>query len=182
MAARVFMCVRYVAAARMDLLPLDEDYYQHKLSQCFDRADNITDSKYFCSGSGRISPPPITLRDIIAARQRIAPWLSPTPVGHYPLLDQLVGRDVRVLVKHENHNPVNSFKVRNELAALTALALNFAARGVAAASTGNPAQGVAFAGNKPGVSVTLCVPCGNNLKKNAAIRASRAALLAIGAR
>ena len=182
MAARVFMPVRYVAAARMDLLLLDDDYYQHELSQCFDRADIIADSKYFCSGSGMISPPPITLRDIIAARQRIAPWLSPTPVCHYPLPDQLVGRDVRVLVKHENHNPVNSFKARNGLAALPALALNFAARGAVAASTGNHAKGVAFAGNKPGVSVTLCVPCGNNLKKNAAIRASRATLVAIGAR
>lgn len=95
-----------------------------------------------------ISPPPITLHDIIAARQRIAPWLSPPPVRHYPLLDQLVGRDVRVLVRQENHNPVNSHKVRNELAALKALALDFAARGVAAASIGNHAQGVAFAGNK----------------------------------
>ena len=132
----------------MDLLPLDEDYYQHELSQCFDRADDITDPKYFCSGSGMITPPPITLRDIIAARQRIAPWLSPTPSCHYPLLDQLVGRDVGVLVRQENHNPVNSHKVRNGLAALKALALNFAARGVAVASTGNHAQGVAFAGNK----------------------------------
>ena len=125
--------------------------------------------------------PNITLDDIVAARQRIAPWLSPTPVRHYPLLDELVGHGVRVLVKHENHNPVNSFKVRNGLAALTALPLDVAARGVAAASTGNHGQGVAFAGHQLGVPVTICVPRGNNPEKNAAIRALGATLVEIGA-
>ncbi len=122
----------------------------------------------------------ITLDDIVAARQRIAPWLSPTPFRHYPLLDELVGHGIRVLVKHENHNPVNSFKVRNGLAAVTALPMDVAARGVIAASTGNHGQGVAFAGNKLGVPVTICVPVGNNPEKNAAIRALGATLIETG--
>ncbi|MEP6836128.1 MAG: threonine/serine dehydratase [Gemmatimonas sp.] len=123
----------------------------------------------------------LTLTDIIAARERIAPWLNPTPVRHYPLLDKLVGHGIRVLVKHENHHPVNSFKVRNGLAAVTGLPLNLAARGVAAASTGNHGQGVAFAGNKMGIPVTICVPVGNNPEKNEAIRALGARLVEQGA-
>ncbi|MGV3708797.1 MAG: threonine ammonia-lyase [Gemmatimonas sp.] len=122
----------------------------------------------------------LTLEDITAARLRITPWLAPTPVRHYPLLDALVGHGIRVLVKHENHNPVNSFKVRNGLSAVTALAPEVAARGVAAASTGNHGQGVAFAGHMLGIPVTICVPRNNNPEKNAAIRALGATLIEAG--
>ena len=41
---------------------------------------------------------------------RIAPYLQPTPLYHYPALDALTG--ARVRVKHENHQPVGAFKVR----------------------------------------------------------------------
>lgn len=124
---------------------------------------------------------PISWDDVVAARQRLAPFLEASPLRHYPLLDELVGHGVRVLVKHENHLPVNTFKVRNGLSALTALPLEVAARGVAAASTGNHGQGVAYAGQKLGVPVTICVPVGNNPEKNASIRALGATLVESGA-
>ncbi|MEO7996390.1 MAG: threonine/serine dehydratase [Gemmatimonadaceae bacterium] len=122
----------------------------------------------------------ITVDDVHAARVRLAPYLQPSPVRHYPLLDEIVGHGIRVLVKHENHNPVNSFKVRNGLSAVTALEPDVAARGVIAASTGNHGQGVAFAGHQLGVPVTICVPIGNNPEKNAAIRALGATLVETG--
>jgi threonine dehydratase len=122
----------------------------------------------------------ITIDDVIAARLRLAPYLSPSPVRHYRLLDELVGHGIRVLVKHENHLPVNSFKVRNGLSALTALPLDTAARGVIAASTGNHGQGLAYAGMKLGVPVTICVPERNNAEKNASIRALGATLVETG--
>lgn len=124
---------------------------------------------------------PISWDDVVAARQRLAPYLEPSPLRHYPLLDEIVGHDIRVLVKHENHLPINAFKVRNGLSALTALPLDVAARGVAAASTGNHGQGVAYAGQKLGVPVTICVPEGNNPEKNASIRALGATLVESGA-
>lgn len=123
----------------------------------------------------------ITLADVLAARARIAPYLQPSPLRHYPLLDALVGYGIRVLVKHENHLPVNSFKIRNGLSAVTALPLDVAERGVAAASTGNHGQGVAFAGALLGIPVTICVPARNNPEKNAAIRALGATLVEHGA-
>lgn len=127
------------------------------------------------------SQSPFTWDDVVSARARLAPYLEPTPLRHYPLLDELVGHGIRVLVKHENHQPVNSFKVRNGLSALTALPLDVASRGIAAASTGNHGQGVAYAGLKLGVPVTICVPVGNNPEKNAAIRALGATLVESGA-
>lgn len=128
-----------------------------------------------------IPPLGITLADVLDARVRIAPYLETSPLRHYPMLDALVGHGIRVLVKHENHLPVNSFKIRNGLSAVTALPLDVAAHGVAAASTGNHGQGVAFAGAQLGIPVTICVPQGNNPEKNAAIRALGATLVEHGA-
>src|SRR5580700_11402169 len=50
------------------------------------------------------------LADVLAARQRIAPYLGPTPLYRYPALDAMTG--AQVWVKHENHQPVGAFKVR----------------------------------------------------------------------
>ncbi len=124
--------------------------------------------------------PPISYADVLAARARLATHLDPSPVRHYPLLDTLVGHGIHVLVKHENHLPVNTFKVRNATAALTALTPNQAARGVAAASTGNHGQGLAWAGQRLGIPVTICVPLGNNPDKNAVIRSLGAKLIESG--
>jgi len=125
---------------------------------------------------------PIAYTDVLAAQDRLRPHLDPSPLRHYPLLDALVGHDIRVLVKHENHLPTGSFKVRNGTACITSLTPAEAALGVIAASTGNHGQGLAWAGAQLGVSVTICVPEGNNPEKNAAIRSYGATLLEVGAR
>lgn len=125
-------------------------------------------------------PSPITFDDILAARERLRPCLEPTPLRSYPLLDALVGHGVKVLVKHENLQPTGAFKVRNGLNAVLALDDVSRRRGVVAASTGNHGQGLAFAGRKTGVPVTICVPVGNNPDKNAAIRGFGATLVEEG--
>lgn len=113
---------------------------------------------------------PISFDDIKAARERIRPHLQPSPLRSYSLLDDAIGHGVRVFVKHENLNPTGAFKLRNGLNAVLSLDEGSRRRGVVAASTGNHGQGVALAGQKAGVSVTICVPLGNNPDKNAAIR------------
>ncbi len=114
---------------------------------------------------------PINFDDVLAASDRVSPFLAPTPLRGYPLLDELVGNGIRVLVKHENHQPTNSFKVRNGLSFMTALDSVGRRAGVVAASTGNHGQGVAFGAKLLGVRATICVPTGNNPEKNAAMRA-----------
>jgi threonine dehydratase len=124
---------------------------------------------------------PITYSDVQQARRRLETHLSPTPLRHYPLLDREIGHGIRVLVKHENHQPTGSFKVRNGLAAITGLDNAERAWGVVAATRGNHGLGLAHAGAKLGVPVTICVPLGNNPEKNAAIRGYGAELIEEGA-
>ncbi|HET7584675.1 MAG TPA: threonine/serine dehydratase [Gemmatimonadaceae bacterium] len=123
---------------------------------------------------------PISLDEIRAARERIRPFLHTTPLRRYPELDATVGPGIAVLVKHENHQPTGSFKVRNGLAALTALDRAARARGVVGATRGNHGQGLAFAGSLLGIPVTICVPLGNNPEKNAAMRAMGATVIEHG--
>lgn len=123
---------------------------------------------------------PIAFADVLAARERLRPHLSPTPLRAYPALDAVVGHGIRVFVKHENHNPTNAFKVRNGLSVLAAMPDDQRRRGVVAASTGNHGQGVAWAGRLLGAPVTICVPAGNNPEKNDAMRALGAGIVEEG--
>lgn len=123
---------------------------------------------------------PVTLADVLRARSRLRPHLSPTPLLSHPVLDQHVGHGIRVLVKHENHQPTGSFKVRNGLSAVSALPEAALARGVVAATRGNHGLGVAWAGKRLGTRVTICVPAGNNPEKNEGMRALGAELIEDG--
>jgi threonine dehydratase len=127
------------------------------------------------------SPWPITLDDVLAARERLRPYLTASPLRRYPQLDALVGHGIAVYVKHENHLPVQTFKVRNGLSAVTALDQAARRRGVIGASTGNHGQGMAYAAHLLGLPCAIVVPVGNNPEKNAAIRALGAELIEHGA-
>jgi threonine dehydratase len=123
---------------------------------------------------------PIALDDVLAARERISRFLTPTPLRHYPTLDAHVP-GVTLMVKHENVQPTGSFKVRNGLSTVTALSAAERAQGAVGATTGNHGLGLAFAGRQLGVPVTICVPKGNNPEKNAALRAWGATVIEEGA-
>ncbi len=96
------------------------------------------------------------LADVLAARQRIAPYLQPTALYRYPALDAVAG--TRVWVKHENHQPVGAFKVRGGVNLISQLSDAERRRGVIAASTGNHGQSVAYAANLFGVRAVICMP------------------------
>src|SRR5688500_15218425 len=113
---------------------------------------------------------PITFDDVLQARSRLAPHLAPTPLRHYPLLDELMSGGTSLLIKHENHQPTCSFKVRNGLSFVTALNADERERGVVAASTGNHGQGIAYGASLLDVRATICVPVGNNPEKGDAMR------------
>src|SRR5256885_255795 len=94
---------------------------------------------------------PVTMEDVLAARERIRARLPPTPLRRYAPLEEAVGYGIRVYVKHENHQPTQAFKVRNALAALGALTDEEKKRGVVGASRGNHGQALAWAGEVLGV-------------------------------
>jgi threonine dehydratase len=109
------------------------------------------------------------LADVLAARQRIAPYLGPTPLYRYPALDELTG--ARLWVKHENHQPVGAFKVRGGVNLVSQLSAEERQRGVVTASTGNHGQSVGYAANLFGVRAIVCVPEQANPVKVESIRA-----------
>jgi threonine dehydratase len=119
-----------------------------------------------------------TLADVHEARERIAPYLSTTPLYGYPALDDLVG--TTVLVKHENHQPVGAFKVRGGVNLVSQLSPEEGEHGVFAASTGNHGQSVAYAARLFGVSATICAPEGANPVKVASMRGLGADVILVG--
>ena len=109
------------------------------------------------------------LADVLAARQRIAPYLQPTPLYRYPALDALAG--AQLWVKHENHQPVGAFKVRGGINLISQLSDDERRRGVISASTGNHGQSIAYASNLLGVRAIICVPEDANPVKVESMRA-----------
>jgi threonine dehydratase len=122
----------------------------------------------------------VTIADVLQARKRIRERLPVTPLRRYAPLDEAVGCGIKVFVKHENHQPTQAFKVRNCLAALTALTDEEKRRGVVAASRGNHGQGLAWAGQLLHVPVTVVVPRENNQEKNEAMRGFGVSLIEEG--
>jgi threonine dehydratase len=109
------------------------------------------------------------LADVLAARERISPYLRPTPLYSYPALDALTGAQLRV--KHENHQPVGAFKVRGGVNLVSQLSPHDRQRGVATASTGNHGQSIAYAANLFGVRAIVFVPENANEVKVESMRA-----------
>lgn len=118
-----------------------------------------------------------TLDDIRDARTRVYPFIRPTPLIRHPLLSEETGLDI--LVKHENHNPTGSFKIRGGLNLISRLTAD-ERRGVITATTGNHGQSIALACKREGVPCTILTPLGNNPEKNAAMRAYGAQVVEFG--
>jgi threonine dehydratase len=118
------------------------------------------------------------LADVLAARQRIAPYLQPTPLYRYPALDALTG--ARLWVKHENHQPVGAFKVRGGVNLVAQMTEEERGHGVITASTGNHGQSIAYAADLFGVRAIICVPEQANPVKVESIRALGADVLVHG--
>lgn len=91
---------------------------------------------------------------IHAARARAAGRIRPTPLLSAPGLDALAGR--RVLVKAECLQHTGSFKARGAWAAVSALLPGTG--GVLAYSSGNHAQGVAWAATTHGLPSVIVMP------------------------
>lgn len=93
---------------------------------------------------------------IRAAAERLAPVVRRTPLLESPFLNELAGR--RVLVKAECLQHTGSFKFRGAWSALSALDPEVLGRGVFAYSSGNHAQGVAYAARLHGAPAVILMP------------------------
>ena len=120
----------------------------------------------------------LTFQDIVAARQVVARFLKSTPLIHYPELSDRLG--FQAYIKHENHNPTGSFKVRGGLNFMHHLPQTQREKGVITATRGNHGQSIAYAAAQFGVKATVVVPHGNNPEKNSAMQAFGAELIEHG--
>lgn len=109
---------------------------------------------------------------ITAAAERLKGHARRTPLLESPFLNELAGR--RVLVKPECLQHTGSFKFRGAWSALSALDPEVRAKGVLAYSSGNHAQGIAYAAARHGVPSVIVMPEDAPALKLANTRASGA--------
>ncbi|MFZ1742807.1 MAG: pyridoxal-phosphate dependent enzyme [Pontixanthobacter sp.] len=93
-----------------------------------------------------------TREGVLRAAEKIAAILPPTP-----LLPVQIG-DVSCWVKAESLQPIGAFKIRGGWHRLSDLSDDERACGVVAVSSGNHAQGVAWAAKRLGIKATIVMP------------------------
>ena len=119
------------------------------------------------------------LRELERAHEIVGQAVPPTPAHAWPLLSERLGTSV--LVKHENHTPIGAFKVRGGLVYMERLKREQPnTPGIISATRGNHGQSLAFAATRHGLRATICVPHGNSVEKNRAMRAFGAELVEHG--
>ncbi|WP_036959696.1 threonine ammonia-lyase [Promicromonospora kroppenstedtii] len=123
--------------------------------------------------------PDVTIADVLAAQSRLDGTVVRTPVGEYPDLTRAAGAEV--VVKHENQQRTGAFKARGASNLLLGMTAAERARGVVAYSTGNHAQGVAYAARLTGTACTIVMPDDPNPVKLRAVLDQGADVLLQGA-
>ena len=119
----------------------------------------------------------ISLAQTLGARDILRPCLTPTPLRRYPSIDRIIG--AQVYIKHENHNPTNTFKIRGGIN----LMHNLKSKGVGGVitySTGNHGTSVATSARMYGLKAVVVVPLNSNALKLRAIKDAGAELIEFG--
>jgi len=110
-------------------------------------------------------PTSLSIEDVRAARERIAPYVHRTPVLSSRQIDERVG--CRVFFKCETFQRVGAFKARGAFSRMTLLTPG---EPVVAFSSGNHAQAVALAARELGIRATIVMPMDAPASKVAATR------------
>jgi threonine dehydratase len=120
---------------------------------------------------------PISFTEVLKARNPVYTHLTPTSMTRYENLSRLIEADV--YVKHENHNPTGSFKVRGGVNLMHHLK-HSGIEGVITFSTGNHGLSIAQSAAWLGINATVVVPENNNPVKNRSIESTGARLIEAG--
>jgi threonine dehydratase len=120
-----------------------------------------------------------TLQEIGEARELVYQLMLPTPQISWPLINQKLG--AHVWINHENHTPIGAFKARSAVFyAAQLFRSGNSIKGIITATRGNHGQSLALAGQRFNAPVTIVVPRGNSVEKNAAMRSQGARLIEFG--
>jgi threonine dehydratase len=117
----------------------------------------------------------VTLKDIQQAQSLLRKFAVRTPLVACRLPD---GR--QIFIKPENLQPIGSFKLRGAYNKISALTPEQRTRGVVAHSSGNHAQGVAYAAKALKVRATIVMPSTAPKVKMEATRALGAEIVLVG--
>ena len=109
-----------------------------------------------------------TFDDVLAARQRIAPYIHNTPVLTSSYLNHLSGAEI--FFKCENLQKVGAFKARGACNAVFGLDDARAQSGVATHSSGNHAGALSYAAARRGIAATVVMPHNAPAAKKAAVQ------------
>lgn len=120
----------------------------------------------------------VNLLGAIRARAVIGRYLNRTNLIYYSELSRLVGGEV--FVKHENHNPTGSFKIRGALNFFQHMSGEELESGVLVATRGNHGLAMAWAGRWFNVPCTVVVPEHNNPEINRIVESFGADLIVHG--
>jgi threonine dehydratase len=94
--------------------------------------------------------------DVVAAHERIKPYIHRTPVLTSRFINELTGAEL--FFKCENFQKAGAFKVRGACNAVFGLSDEKAAIGVATHSSGNHALSLSYAAGQRGIPVTVVMP------------------------
>jgi threonine dehydratase len=119
----------------------------------------------------------INLDEVRRAKEAVYRHIVPTQLTRYENLSRLL--DANIYVKHENHNPTGTFKVRGGVNLMHHLKKRDV-EGVITFSTGNHGLSIATTAAWYGIDATVVVPENNNASKNRKIRETGAELIEAG--
>jgi threonine dehydratase len=97
-----------------------------------------------------------TIQDIHEARERLKPHIRRTPILRAEKIEKAVG--CQLYLKPETLQITGAFKIRGALNKSLSLPREAIANGLIATSSGNHAQGIAYAARMLGVKATIVVP------------------------
>lgn len=120
----------------------------------------------------------VNFLNIYKARNTVYQYLKKTHLIHYANLSDLIG--TRIYIKHENHNPTGSFKIRGSVNYMANIPEELKESGIIVATRGNHGLAVAWAAKQVGVLCSVVVPHGNNPETNRSIQGLGAQLIEQG--
>jgi len=97
-----------------------------------------------------------TFDDVIAAHERIKPYIHRTPILTSEFMNKLTGAEL--FFKCENFQKAGAFKVRGACNAVFGLTDEEAAKGVATHSSGNHALSLSYAAGRRGIPCNVVMP------------------------
>ncbi len=110
----------------------------------------------------------IELNKIYQAKQKIADFVSKTPLAFAPFLSELYKAEI--YLKKENLQITGAYKIRGAYNKIANLSKEQKSKGVIAASAGNHAQGVAISARKFGIKAVIIMPESTPLLKVSATK------------